>query len=135
MRAIIRPKPFGLSPNVFFLGVVSFLTDISSEMIFTILPLFLFNVLGVGTAIIGLIEGIAESTATLIQVFSGSEERNCLWPVSHCGGDHRLPGEPYRWLLMAVDQPCCSFFPRCCPCRGSCGGPFCLGTIVLSGLG
>ena len=71
MKGIIRPKPFGLSPNVFFLGVVSFLTDVSSEMIFTILPLFLFNVLGVGTAIIGLIEGIAESTATLVQPFSG----------------------------------------------------------------
>ena len=103
MKAIIRPKPFGLSPNVFFLGVVSFLTDVSSEMIFTILPLFLFNVLGVGTVIIGLIEGIAESTATLVQVFSSSEKRNCLWSVSHCGGDHRFSGEPYRRLLVAVN--------------------------------
>jgi MFS family permease len=64
-------KPFGLSPNVFFLGIVSFLTDVSSEMIFTILPLFLSNVLRVGTPIIGLIEGIAESTATLFKVLSG----------------------------------------------------------------
>jgi MFS family permease len=65
------PKPFGLSPNVFFMGVASFLTDVSSEMIFNVMPLFLFNVLGVGTAVIGLIEGVADSTATLFQVFSG----------------------------------------------------------------
>lgn len=62
---------FGFSPNVFWLGVTSFLTDISSEMIITILPLFLANVLKVSLPIIGLIEGIAESTATLLKVVSG----------------------------------------------------------------
>ena len=56
---------------MFFLGVVSFLTDVSSEMIFTILPLFLFNVLYVGMPVIGLIEGIAASTNTLVQIGSG----------------------------------------------------------------
>lgn len=61
----------GVPPNIFFLGVVSFLTDVSSEMTLTILPLFLTNVLGVGPAIIGLIEGIAESTATTFRVLSG----------------------------------------------------------------
>ncbi|MBF8267024.1 MAG: major facilitator family transporter [Dehalococcoidia bacterium] len=62
---------FGVSRNVFFLGWVSFLTDVSSEMIVTILPLFLANVLGVGTAIIGFIEGIADSTAALMRFPSG----------------------------------------------------------------
>ena len=62
---------FGFSRNVFFLGVVSFLTDVSSEMIFTLLPLFLLNVLRVGTPVIGLIEGIAEGTASLLKVLSG----------------------------------------------------------------
>ncbi len=66
-----RKGLFGLSRNVFFLGVVSFLTDVSSEMIFTLLPLFLLNVLRVGTPVIGLIEGIAEGTASLLKVFSG----------------------------------------------------------------
>ncbi|MFC1962625.1 MFS transporter [Chloroflexota bacterium] len=64
-------RVFGLHPNVFFLGLVSFFTDISSELVFTLLPLFLFNVLRVSTPIIGLIEGIAESTATLLKFFSG----------------------------------------------------------------
>ena len=46
-------KVIGVSRNVFFLGWVSFLTDMSSEMIFNVLPLFLLNVLKVGTPIIG----------------------------------------------------------------------------------
>jgi len=45
--------------------------DISSEMVINVLPLFLSNVLGVGTGVIGLIEGIAEATASLLKVFSG----------------------------------------------------------------
>ena len=62
---------FGMTRNVFFLGVVSFLTDVSSEMVFTLLPLFLLNVLRVGTPVIGLVEGIAEGTASLLKVGSG----------------------------------------------------------------
>jgi len=64
-------KIFGLNPNVFFLGLVSFFTDISSEMIFTLMPLFLSNILGAATITIGLIEGITESAAALLKVFSG----------------------------------------------------------------
>lgn len=66
-----RRPILGVNPNVFFLGIVSFLTDVSSELIFTLLPLFLANILGVATTIIGLIEGIAESTASLVRIFSG----------------------------------------------------------------
>ena len=64
-------KFFGLERNVFFLGLVSFFNDISSEMTLTLLPLFLANVLGVPTSIIGLIEGLAEATASLLKVASG----------------------------------------------------------------
>jgi MFS family permease len=49
----------------------SFLTDVSSEMIVHLLPLFLANVLGVRLSIVGLIEGVAETTASLLKVFSG----------------------------------------------------------------
>jgi MFS family permease len=62
---------FGLNPNVFFLGLVSFLTDASSEMIFPIFSLFLFNVLHAPATVIGLIEGAAGSTASLLRIFSG----------------------------------------------------------------
>ncbi len=51
--------------------LTSFLTDISSEMLTNLLPLFLFNVLGARMSVIGLIEGIAETTAGLLKVFSG----------------------------------------------------------------
>jgi MFS family permease len=66
-----RKRIFGLNLNVFFLGLVSFLTDVSSEMIFTLLPLFLANILGVAAVTIGFIEGVAESTASLLKIFSG----------------------------------------------------------------
>ena len=68
---IPRRKIWGVSPNVFFLGIVSFLNDISSEMIFTLIPLFLSNVLGVTTTVIGLIGGLSESADALFRIFSG----------------------------------------------------------------
>jgi MFS family permease len=49
----------------------SFLTDISSEMVINLIPLFLAAVLGVRINVIGLIEGVAETTASLVKVFSG----------------------------------------------------------------
>lgn len=64
-------KFFGFGRNVFVAGLVSFFMDISSEMIYPLVPLFLANVLGVNKSVIGLIEGIAESTASLLKVFSG----------------------------------------------------------------
>ena len=60
-----------LPRNVWVVTATSFLMDISSEMIMNLLPLFLFNVLGVRTAAIGAIEGVAESTASLLKMFSG----------------------------------------------------------------
>ncbi len=61
----------GISRNVFILGITSFLTDLSSEVIYPLVPLFLTTVLGAPFAIVGLIEGIAESTASILKVFSG----------------------------------------------------------------
>ncbi|MBI4489574.1 MAG: MFS transporter [Deltaproteobacteria bacterium] len=60
-----------LDRNVKVLGFVSLLNDLSSEVTVRTLPLFLANVLGVKTGIIGFIEGVAESTATLLKITSG----------------------------------------------------------------
>jgi len=60
----------GISTNVLVLGVVSLLTDMSSEMIYPIMPLFL-SAIGATGLIIGLIEGASESTASILKVFSG----------------------------------------------------------------
>lgn len=64
-------KLTNLPRNLWAVSATSFLMDISSEMVINILPLFLANVLGVRTSVIGLIEGVAESTASLVKLFSG----------------------------------------------------------------
>jgi MFS family permease len=57
--------------NIIVLGLTSLLTDISSEMVYPLIPFFLTATLGAGPAVLGLVEGIAESTASLLKVFSG----------------------------------------------------------------
>lgn len=58
--------------NVWFLGFVSLLADVNSKMIQSVLPLFLVSVLGTNLVTVGAIEGIAESTASVLKVFSGA---------------------------------------------------------------
>jgi MFS family permease len=60
-----------LSGTVVALSAVSLLTDLSSEMIYPLLPVFLTTVLAAGPQALGVIEGIAESTAALVKVLSG----------------------------------------------------------------
>ncbi len=61
----------GLSFNVLLLGLVSFLTDFSSDMIFPLIPFFLTVELGATALILGVFEGARESTSSLLKVFSG----------------------------------------------------------------
>jgi MFS family permease len=63
-----RPR---LGRNVYALATVSFLTDVSSEMIYPLLPIFLTTVLGANASFIGVIEGAAETTAALLKLVSG----------------------------------------------------------------
>jgi len=60
-----------LGRNVYALAAVSFFTDVSSEMIYPLLPVFLTTVLGASAGFIGAIEGAAESTAALLKLLSG----------------------------------------------------------------
>jgi MFS family permease len=85
-----------LPRNVWALGLTSLFMDISSEMVINILPLFLANVLGVQTSIIGLIEGIAEATASILKLFSG-------WLSDKLGGRKWLAVAGYG--LSAVTKP------------------------------
>jgi MFS family permease len=69
----LQKKFFQTIPRtVWVLGFVSLLTDISSEMIHSVLPLFLVSVLGANVLTVGIIEGIAEATASVLKVFSGA---------------------------------------------------------------
>ncbi|HEX8203585.1 MAG TPA: hypothetical protein VF590_24125, partial [Isosphaeraceae bacterium] len=66
-----RVRLGSLPRNVWVVTLTSFLTDVSSEMLASLLPLFLADVLGARTAVIGLIEGVAEATASLLKAVSG----------------------------------------------------------------
>jgi len=85
-----------LPRNVWAVGLTSFFMDISSEMVINILPLFLSNVLGVQTGLIGLIEGVAEATASILKLFSG-------WLSDKIGGRKSLAVLGYG--LSSVVKP------------------------------
>ncbi|MDR1193451.1 MAG: MFS transporter [Peptococcaceae bacterium] len=57
--------------NIFFLGLVSFFTDVSAEMVYPLIPLYLISAFGATPALVGTVEGIAESLASLLKVYSG----------------------------------------------------------------
>jgi len=66
-KASLRKLP----RNIWAVSLTSFFMDISSEMVINVLPLFLSSVLGIKTNIIGIIEGVAEATASILKLFSG----------------------------------------------------------------
>lgn len=67
-----RERPAArIPPGVWVLGGVSLLMDVSSEMVHALLPLFLVTTLGAGAFAVGVIEGLAESTALVVKIFSG----------------------------------------------------------------
>ena len=61
----------GVGTNIIILGFVSLFTDLSSQMVFPLIPLFLSTTLGASPIVVGLVEGCAETTASLLKVFSG----------------------------------------------------------------
>jgi MFS family permease len=65
----VRPR---MPAGIWILGFVSLLMDISSEMIHALLPMFMVSVLGAGALAVGLVEGVAESTALIVKIFSGA---------------------------------------------------------------
>jgi len=92
-----------LNPNVIILGLASFFTDISTEMITKVLPLFLESI-GAGGAFIGVIEGLAETIASLLKVFSGyisDKLRNRKWLTIFGYAESTLA----KALLLFVNSP------------------------------
>lgn len=67
----MKKKSFSVDKRVFLLGVVSFLTDISSEAIFSVFSVFFTVVLGASTAILGLIEGLSDFSSSSLDYISG----------------------------------------------------------------
>ena len=67
-KRVLKQIPAG----VWILGFVSMLMDISSEMVHSLLPMFMVGTLGASVFMVGLIEGLAESTALIVKIFSGA---------------------------------------------------------------
>ncbi|MGH8556685.1 MAG: MFS transporter, partial [Methylococcales bacterium] len=78
----LSPTSVRLPPAIWALGFVSLLMDISSELIHSLLPVFLVTSLGASAFVVGLIEGAAEATALIVKVFSGV--------LSDCWGKRKL---------------------------------------------
>jgi len=72
MEPVAHNQQAKIPKSIWALGFVSMLMDISSEMIHSLLPLFMVTVLGTSVFAVGLIEGLAESTALIVKVFSGT---------------------------------------------------------------
>jgi MFS family permease len=99
-------SPFaGISRNVFLLGVVSFCTDASSEMIYPLIPLFLTQTLGASMAVLGVIEGLAEATASVLKGVSGwvSDRVGRRWPL--VAGGYGLAAVAKPLLGLAAGWP------------------------------
>lgn len=99
----------GIKKNVFILGLVSLFTDISSEMLYPVIPIFLTAVLGAPMYIVGFIEGIAEGTASILKVISGwySDKTGKRKPFVMCGYSVSAISKPlmafaYVWPLVLV---------------------------------
>jgi len=99
----MKRRVFGLNPNVFFLGIVSLLTDVSSEMIFTLVPLLLFNVLGAATTIVGLVGGFSESADAIFRIFSGwlSDRVGKRKPLAVWGYSISTIAKPFMYLASS----------------------------------
>jgi MFS family permease len=85
---------FGLSKPVWLLGWISLFTDSASEMVYPLLPLFLTTVLGAGAMSLGVIEGVAEGTSSVLKVVSG-------WLTDRTGTPKRLVVAGYSLSSLA----------------------------------
>ena len=93
----------GMLRNIVFLGLVSFFADISSEMVYPLIPLYLTASFGATPVLVGIIEGIAESVASLLKVFSGyiSDKYNRKKPLAFFG---YASGLLYKLALLFVSS-------------------------------
>lgn len=97
-------KFFGLSRNVISMGAVSFLNDLSSDMIFPFIPIFLTATLGASASFVGLVEGIADATASVLKIVSGrlSDKRKARKPFAVFGYGLSALAKP---ILAAAGAP------------------------------
>src|SRR5260221_14620997 len=86
----------GLSRNTFLLALASLFADISTEMLYPVLPVFLTETLKAGGGVVGLVEGVAQATQNIAQGVSGSLSDRLRSPK---------PGALVGYSLAAVSKP------------------------------
>ena len=93
-------KILGMESNIFYTGLTSFFTDTSTKMVYPVLPIFLTSVLGASITSVSIIEGVAESTASVLKALSGwvSDKRGKNKPLMIAG-----------YLMTAIITPLFSF--------------------------
>jgi MFS family permease len=107
----------GISRNIILLGFVSLFTDLSSQMVFPLVPLYLTGVLGASAYVVGIVEGAAETTASLLKVVSG------YWSDKI---HRRKPFVLFGYTFSALSKPLMAFATF---------WPFVLGVRVLDRIG
>jgi MFS family permease len=107
----------GISRNIILLGFVSLFTDLSSQMVFPLVPLYLTGVLGASAYVVGIVEGAAETTASLLKVVSG------YWSDKI---RRRKPFVLFGYTFSALSKPLMAFATF---------WPFVLGVRVLDRIG
>src|SRR5437762_5849766 len=100
MAALMQRYFAGLSRNTFLLAASSLFADISTEMLYPVLPVFLTQTLGASASVVGLVEGIALATQNIVQGFSGwvSDKLKRRKPIALVG-----------YALAAVAKPLIGF--------------------------
>lgn len=89
-----KPEELPGRRNVLSLGLVSMFNDVASEMVYPLIPVFLTTVLRAPVAVVGIIEGVAEATASILKVFSG-------WLSDRVGNRKRFVASGYLFSALA----------------------------------
>jgi MFS family permease len=96
--------------NIFFLGLISFFTDLSTEMVYPVIPLYMTSAFGASPGLVGVVEGVAESLASLLKVYSGYvsdrfQKKKALAFAGYAAGFFYkiflLAANSWAWILFA----------------------------------
>jgi Na+/melibiose symporter-like transporter len=100
-----------ISTNVLVLGIVSFLNDVASEMVYPIVPIFLMTVLGAPAVVVGVIEGIADATSKILMAFTGiasdkvqKRKEFVIWGYSFSTLSHLIMSLAHIWPVVLVGR-------------------------------
>lgn len=105
-----RRLSYGITANILTLGVVSLFTDLSSHMIFPLLPFFILSLPGATALVVGVIEGVAESSSSFLKVFAGYWSDKLGKRKSFIGGGYATSAVSKLLISLSQVWPQVAFF-------------------------